>query len=97
MRAAPYIKPMEESTASVGMGILFLPPSVNEPQDPFALEDYGDENDVDGQPKPSEEEKISESPCKIHQGILKAKNLPGKAPKFSIKKHLRTSYYAKRR
>jgi len=87
---------MEEPTTT-NMGMLFLPPTVNTVQDAFSIDDFEGEMDLEYQSKPSEEDINQESASKIHQGIMKMKTLPYKPPKFSIKKHLRTAYYAKRR
>jgi len=91
-RIAPSIKPMEEPTTNMGM--LFLPPTMNTVQDAFSIDDFEGDMELE---RPSEEDINSENASKIHQGIMKMKSLPYKPPKFSIKKHLRTAYYAKRR
>jgi len=93
-RIAPFIKPLDEPTTN--MNLLYLPPSFDANPDAFTLEDYEDDMNMDNQTKAVEEENNPESASKIHQGIMKMKALP-KPPKFSIKKHLRTAYYAKRR
>ncbi len=85
---------MEEPTAN--MGQFFLPPPFDANMDAFTLEDYEDDMPSDNQRKELEEENNQESASKLHQGIMKMKSLP-KPPKFSIKKHLRSAYYAKRR
>lgn len=91
-RMTPYIKPMEEPNTNINA--LFLPGAMNFNQDPFTFEENGSPFDLEGHEE-EEQEKDGENVSKIHQGIMKMKPLA--APKFSIKKHLRTSYYNKRR